>query len=83
MPVIASDIHVHRTALGAGAFGLLFPPSDIAALAATLERAVTGVSQLRAMARQGGEALISRYGAAPFWAALSAEIDDIRATRRR
>jgi glycosyltransferase involved in cell wall biosynthesis len=80
VPVIASDIHVHRTALDDGAFGLLFPPGNVGALASTLERALAQVPQLRAMAIRGGEALRARYGAVPFWASLAGEIDDIRAT---
>jgi glycosyltransferase involved in cell wall biosynthesis len=83
VPVIASDIHVHRTALNDGAFGLLFPPSNVGALALRLEQAIGQVSQLRAMALKGGEALRARFGAVPFWAALTAEIDDVCATRRR
>jgi glycosyltransferase involved in cell wall biosynthesis len=83
VPVIASDIHVHRTALNDGAFGLLFPPGNVGALASVLEQAIAQVQELRTMALKGGEALRARYGAVPFWAALVAEIDDVRAARSR
>lgn len=67
VPVIASDIHVHRVALENGAFGRLFPVADTAALAAILERAVDDVPALRAEAAHGGEMVRETYGAAPFF----------------
>jgi glycosyltransferase involved in cell wall biosynthesis len=82
VPVIASDIYVHRDALGDGAFGWLFPVGDANALAALLERAVASLENLRAMSAAGREALLARYGAVPFWTALSHEIADIRTWRR-
>mgnify|MGYP001290196667 CR=1 FL=1 len=78
VPVIASDISVHRDALGEGAFGALYPVADVGALALALESAGRDLESLRTKAAHGGEALRVRYGAAPFWAALSAEIADIR-----
>lgn len=82
VPVIASDIYVHRDALGAGQYGWLFPIGDDAKLTALLERAESGRGALRAMTLAGREALLARYGAAPFWRELSAEIAAIRAERR-
>ena len=81
VPIIASDIPVHRAALGDGAFGDLFPPGDSRALAAILERAITDVPRLRQMSEKGGEALRARYGAKPFWKALRNEIEWVLATR--
>lgn len=81
VPIIASDIPVHRAALGEGAFGDLFPPGDCHALATILERAITDVPRLRQMSEKGGEALRARYGAKPFWAALRNEIEWVLATR--
>lgn len=81
VPLIASDIHVHRTALGDGAYGMLFPPGDSAALAAALAQALNDLPRLRAMAAQGGEAVRARYGAQPFWKAMRGEIEWVLATR--
>lgn len=82
VPVIASDIHVHRTALEEGAFGQLFPVGDAEALAVQLARAPHELENLRAMAARGADALHARYGADAFWAALSREVEDIRRVRR-
>lgn len=82
VPVIASDIHVHRAALSEGEYGRLYPVGDVEALARELEHASGDLAALRAMSARGGEALTARYGAAPFWAALSAEIEHIRRARR-
>lgn len=81
VPVIVSDIYVHRDALGGGAYGWLFPVGDADALKTLLERASTNLEELRAMANAGREALMTRYGAVPFWRALSTEIAAIRAAR--
>lgn len=81
VPVIASDISVHRDALGSGAFGRLYPVGDVEMLARALEQAGDDLETLRVMAERGGAALSARYGAAPFWAALSAEVEVIRARR--
>jgi glycosyltransferase involved in cell wall biosynthesis len=81
VPVIASDISVHRDALGDGAFGRLYRVGDAEALARSLEQAGADLEALRVLSARGGAALAARYGAAPFWAALSAEIADIRASR--
>jgi glycosyltransferase involved in cell wall biosynthesis len=78
VPVIASDIYVHREALGDGAFGRLLPVGDAPALAAELEWAVAHVEEFRAMAARGRDLLEQRYGAAPFWAKMRAEIEAIR-----
>ncbi len=75
VPIVASDIMVHRDALGGGAFGALFPPGDIAGLARTMEAAFADLPGLRAKAEQGREALLARYGAAVFWRELSSEIE--------
>ena len=81
VPVLASDIFVHRDALGGGAYGWLFPIGDVQALQALLERAESERDALRTMTLAGREALLARYGAVPFWRALSAEIETIRAAR--
>lgn len=83
VPVLASDIYVYRDTLGDGAYGWLFPVGDEAALRVLLERAAGSVNELRAMAAAGRDALLARYGAIPFWRALSAEIEVIRAARNR
>lgn len=77
VPVIASDIEVHRDALADGAFGELFPRGDARALASTLEKAIANVPLLRDKATKGGDALRARFGAEPFWRALSAEIESV------
>jgi glycosyltransferase involved in cell wall biosynthesis len=81
VPCIASDIHVHRDALGGGAFGWLFPTGQAADLKLLLERAPTHLEDLRAMAAAGRDVLLARYGAVPFWRMLSAEISAVRAVR--
>lgn len=81
VPVIASDIEVHHDALAGGAYGALFPKGDSRALAATMEREIANVAQLREKAAKGGDALRARYGAAAFWQALSAEIEGVLARR--
>jgi glycosyltransferase involved in cell wall biosynthesis len=83
VPVIASDIYVHRDALGGGQYGWLFPIGDDVALKLLLQRAEAERGALRAMTLAGREALLARYGAVPFWRGLSAEIAAIRAERRR
>lgn len=82
VPVIASDIFVHREALGDGAFGWLFPVGDANALSALLQRAAADPAALRAMAANGRDALYARYGANAFWNAMRAEIEAIQAARR-
>jgi glycosyltransferase involved in cell wall biosynthesis len=79
VPVIASDIFVHRDALDGGAFGDLFPVGDAKTLARLLEQAIANPDGLRAKAIAGGAALEARYGAKAFWAKFSAELDTIRA----
>jgi glycosyltransferase involved in cell wall biosynthesis len=81
VPVIASDIFVHRDALGGGAYGLLFPVGDAQALRAALEHAALNLPTLRVMAAKGRDDLMAAYGAKPFWAKMSAEISDIRRAR--
>ncbi|MEQ1617731.1 MAG: glycosyltransferase [Terricaulis sp.] len=75
VPIVASDIMVHRDALGGGAFGALFPPGDSAGLARTLEAAFADLPGRRAKAELGREALLARYGPDPFWRELSSEIE--------
>jgi len=81
VPVIASDIYVHREALGDGAYGALFPVGDVAALAAALERVALNIDEARAAIARGREALYARYGAGPFWAAMLSEIAAIRGAK--
>jgi glycosyltransferase involved in cell wall biosynthesis len=81
VPMIASDIHVHRDALGGGAYGWLFEVGEAGDLKTQLELAPARIEELRAMANAGREALLARYGAVPFWRALSAEIAALRAAR--
>ena len=83
VPVIASDIFVHRDALDGGAFGDLFAVGDAQALTPLLERAAANQETLRAKATAGGAALEARYGAKAFWTKFSAELDAIRAERAR
>lgn len=71
VPIIASDIPGNRAALDDGRFGLLFPHGEAAALARTIETALSNLDWLRSRSRMGGLALRSRYGAAPFWFALN------------
>lgn len=81
VPVIASDIFVHREALGGGAYGLLVPVGDEDALAAALERAAADVAAMRTKASKGRDDLMANYGAQAFWTRLSAEITDIQRAR--
>lgn len=81
VPVIASDICVHREALGDGAYGSLFPVGDAAALAAALERVVGDIDAARAASASGREASMARYGAKAFWAKMAAEMTAIRDSR--
>jgi glycosyltransferase involved in cell wall biosynthesis len=81
VPVIVSDIFVHRDALGDGAYGWLFPVGDAAALKTLIERATSNLDQLREMALAGRAALMARFGAVPYWRALSAEIEAVRQQR--
>jgi glycosyltransferase involved in cell wall biosynthesis len=81
VPMIASDIHVHRDALGDGAFGWLFEVGEADDLNTQLELAPARLEELREKAGAGREALLARYGAVPFWRALSAEISALRPAR--
>jgi glycosyltransferase involved in cell wall biosynthesis len=81
VPVIASDIYVHREALGDGAYGALFPVGDVKALAAALERITRDIDTARTASVSGRDALMARYGAKPFWAAMAAEIAAIKSAR--
>lgn len=81
VPVIASDINVHREALGNGAYGALFPVGDAEALKAQLERAVSDMDAARAASAAGQAALIANYGAKAFWAKMANEITAIRSAR--
>lgn len=81
VPIIASDIPVHRAALGDGAYGELFPAGDPDALASTLERAVCDVERLQVMSAHGGDAMRARYGAEPFWQTLRKEIEPLFTAR--
>lgn len=81
VPVIASDIFVHRDALDGGAFGDLFPVGDAQALSPLLEQAAANQETLRAKATAGGAALEARYGAKAFWSKFSAELDAIDVQR--
>ncbi len=81
VPVIASDIYVHREALGDGAYGALFPVGDTAALKAALESAVRNIDAARTASASGQAALLANYGAKAFWAKMSDEITAIRSAR--
>lgn len=81
VPVVASDIFVHRDALGGGAYGLLFPVGDASSLAAALEHATRHLAEMRAMAVKGREDLMAAYGAKAFWARMAAEIENIQRAR--
>ena len=70
-PVIASDVAGNRAALADGAYGLLFRCGDVAALAKALEAALGDLDGLRAKAEMGRAPLAQRFGAQPFWRALS------------
>jgi len=77
IPTIASDIAGNRTALGDGAYGSLFPPSDAGALAQIMRHALDDLDALRRKAEEGRAALSERYGAHGFWRALSAELVNV------
>lgn len=81
VPVIASDIYVHREALGDGAYGALFPVGDDVALKAALETVVANIDDARAASAAGQAALIANYGAKAFWAKMADEITAIRSAR--
>lgn len=81
VPTIASDIPGNRTALGDGEFGTLFPLGEDPALAGVLAEALANLDALRARAEKGRAALRPRYGAAAFWRALSAELDQVSEPR--
>ena len=75
VPIIAADNAGNRAALADGAYGALFPVGDAEALAQAVEAALTDLDALRAKAEKGRAALYARYAAAPFWAALKAELN--------
>ena len=77
VPIIAADNPGNRTALGDGAYGALFPFGDAPALAARMREALAGLDALRSRAENGRAALRQRYGAAAFWRALAAELDQV------
>jgi GalNAc-alpha-(1->4)-GalNAc-alpha-(1->3)-diNAcBac-PP-undecaprenol alpha-1,4-N-acetyl-D-galactosaminyltransferase len=77
VPAIASDVAGNRTALGDGEFGHLYRLGDDGALTAALAEALANLDALRAKAEKGRAALRPRYGAAAFWRALSAELDQV------
>jgi glycosyltransferase involved in cell wall biosynthesis len=72
--VVAADNAGNRHGLGDGAYGALFPAGDAAGLTAVLERVLADPAALRTQAQAGQRALRQRYGAEPFWRALSAEL---------
>jgi glycosyltransferase involved in cell wall biosynthesis len=76
VPVIASDIAGNRQALGDGAYGALFPFGDAAALASAIDAGRADLDALGAKAQNGRAQLPARYGAAPFWAALQAALNE-------
>ena len=80
-PIIAADNAGNRTALGDGAFGALFPFGDATALADRMREALADLDALRAKAEKGRAALHARYGAEPFWRALSAELNEVGESR--
>lgn len=71
VPVIASNIHVHREALADGAYGRLFPVADTAALTSLLLSAIGEAPTMRAQAAQGGDMVRATYGAAAFFNRLT------------
>jgi glycosyltransferase involved in cell wall biosynthesis len=77
VPAIASDVAGNRTALGDGEFGHLYRLGDDGALTAALAEALANLDALRVKAEKGRAALRPRYGAAAFWRALSAELDQV------
>lgn len=79
VPTIATDNAGNRTALGDGAYGALFPVGDAAALADAMRGALADLDALRTKAEKGRAALRARYGAEPFWRALTAELEKVRA----
>ncbi|GAM99993.1 glycosyl transferase [alpha proteobacterium U9-1i] len=74
-PIIAADNPGNRAALADGAYGALFPFGDALALARTIEGALADLDALRAKAEKGRAALHVRYGAEPFWRALTDELN--------
>lgn len=81
VPILASDIDVHRWASENGAFAALFPVGDVRSLALQIESAVGNIDSLRAKAANGREMLTRDYAAAGYWKRLSAEIDAIQSAR--
>jgi len=74
-PIIAADNAGNCAALADGAYGALFPIGDPVALGNAINAALADLDALRAKAEKGRAALHARYGAAPFWAALTAELN--------
>jgi glycosyltransferase involved in cell wall biosynthesis len=77
VPVIAADNAGNRAALADGAYGALFSVGDAAALAQAMGEALANLDALRSRAEKGRAALRARYGAEPFWRALSAELERV------
>lgn len=77
VPIIAAANAGNRAALADGSYGGLFPVGDAAALAQEMSAAVVGLDALRSKAEKGRAALRARYGAEPFWRALSAELEKV------
>jgi glycosyltransferase involved in cell wall biosynthesis len=77
VPVIAADNPGNRAALNDGAYGVLFPFGDAEALVAHMRTALGELDALRSKAENGRAALRGRYGAAAFWRALAAELDQV------
>ncbi|MEZ5970876.1 MAG: glycosyltransferase [Hyphomonadaceae bacterium] len=74
---IAAGNAGNRAALADGAYGGLFPVGDAAALAEEMRAALADLDGLRAKAEKGRAALRARYGAEPFWRALTAELEKV------
>lgn len=81
VPIIAADNAGNRTALQNGEFGSLFPLRDVGALSACMERAQANLDELKVKAEKGRAQLRARYGAAGFWSALKAELEQAGASR--
>jgi len=81
VPIIASDIDVHRWASQNGECAMLFPMGDSQALAASLERACRDTAALRAMSELGREMLTRDYSARGYWTRLSNELAEVRHAR--
>jgi glycosyltransferase involved in cell wall biosynthesis len=77
VPIIAADNPGNRAALGEGAYGALFRFGDAQALAGRMREALADLDALRSKAENGRAALRQRYGAAAFWRALAAELDQV------